>query len=275
MRAMWNERIRIKSIQRAVMEQGLRNLRDELIQIVPDISSQYTSFTVDTAYMKAKIRAQHAFQISLVKEGLKRFFGEAEEITIIDIGDSAGTHIQYIQGLDLKPNGNIHCLSVNLDAEAVKKIRSKGLEAMEARAEDLPSLGIHGDMLLCFETLEHLLDPTRFLKSIADSSGCRVLVVTVPYLSQSRIGLHHIRSHDPVTVSPENTHLLELSPSDWKLIFIHSGWKIEHEKISLQYPVRNILCLTKKLWEKTDYEGFYGAILKPDSTWSRLYKGWV
>ena len=245
----------------------------DLSAIVPDITHQYSSFEVDTEYLKTNVRALHSFQVTMINEALESVETTGKDITIIDIGDSAGTHIQYIQ--EIHVNRNIRCLSVNIDEEAVVKIKQKGLEAICARAEDLPSLAIDADIFLSFEMLEHLMNPSEFLRSLSVRTNCKAFVITVPYLAQSRVGLYHIRQNQRRNVSAENTHIFELSPNDWELIFRHSGWAIVSDRIYYQYPrrfpFRNLL---KKLWKWSDFEGFYGAIIKPDRTWSDLYTGW-
>ena len=265
--------LRIRSIRAAVREQKLLPVYHQLTEIVPDITRQYTSFDVDSEYLKTKIRAQHSFQIGLVNEALQYIDSRPKDaIEIVDIGDSAGTHLQYVKGLH--QDRNIRCLSINMDSEAVKRIEEKGLEAICARAEDFPSLSIEADIFLSFQMLEHLMNPCGFLWSLSQTN-CQAFVVTVPYVACSRVGLRYIRYNQKDDVNPENTHIFEFSPEDWQLLFKHSGWAIQADRVYLQYPKRSIFRpLWRRYWRRYDCEGFYGAILKPDKTWSNLYEGW-
>jgi hypothetical protein len=267
------ELIATKSLYAAIREQNLLLIYHQITEIVPDITHQYTTFDVNSEYLKTNVRAQHSFQIFLVNEALQLIRSSpGERITIVDIGDSAGTHLQYIKGLH--QDRNIRSLSVNVDSEAVSRIKEKGLEAICARAEALPSLSIEADVFLSFEMLEHLMDPCEFLHNLSQVK-CKALVISVPYLVRSRVGLHHIRSNQKRQVNPENTHIFELSPQDWRLIFKHSGWTALTERIYLQYPKRSpFRFLLKRYWRRYDFEGFYGAILKQDKSWSELYDGW-
>lgn len=121
-----------KSLESAAREQRLCELRKKLKEIVPEITNQYSSFKIDNPYLEINVRNLHAFQISLVNT----IIGEFEKPVIVDIGDSAGMHLQYLQGL-YNNSKRIECLSVNLDSKAVERIRKKGLNAVLARAEDL------------------------------------------------------------------------------------------------------------------------------------------
>jgi 2-polyprenyl-3-methyl-5-hydroxy-6-metoxy-1,4-benzoquinol methylase len=259
-----------RSLKYALKEQNLEELAAQLKRIVPDITDQYSGFKINNSYLEMNVRCLHAFQISLVAEVIERF----DRSVIVDLGDSSGTHIQYIIGLYSK-NKNIKCLSVNLDKQAVEKIKKKGLEAICARVEDLENYNITADIILCFELLEHLMDPSNFLYKLSLMSDAKYLIITVPYIRNSRVGLHHIRKQSKEeSVSAENTHIFELNPDDWKLIMKHSGWKIVKEKVYLQYPKNRLLRIVKSAWKAVDYEGFYGIILQRDNTFSSRYIDW-
>ena len=258
-----------KSLEKAAKEQGLDKLRTDLENIVPDISEQYSLFKLDTTYLLMKVRNMHAFQISLVNKIIEQF----DMPVIVDIGDSSGTHLQYLIGL-YSEYRKIRCLSVNMDAKAVARIKNKGLEAVHARAEDLPAYDIDANIFLCFETLEHLINPLHFLFTLSSKTNAKYMIITIPYLRNSRVGLHHIRAGRKENVYAENTHIFELNPEDWKLLARHSGWEIIEDKIYLQYPKRSFLRMTKPLWKRYDFEGFYGLILRRDDTWSCKYLDW-
>ena len=269
-------RLQRASIWSAVREQHLDRLSTRLAEIVPDLTFQYTTFSVDNDYLRIKIRSLHAFQINLLIKAIN-YIPPKESIYVVDIGDSSGTHLIYLDSIlkdDVKfASCNLNYLSVNLDPIAVEKISSKGIRAILCRAEDLyENHKIKADLIFSFEMLEHLYDPISFLNILSEKSVSEYFVLTVPYLSQSRVGLHHIRQGQNRVVYPENTHIFELSPHDWKLIFQQAGWKIVNDVIYRQYPAWSVWRLLKPLWKKLDFEGFYGVILKRDRTWAELYQ---
>lgn len=257
-----------RSLADAAREQYFFALARTLEKIVPNVREQYSTFKIDTDFLSEKIRYQHAFQVSLVE----RVIGEFVAPTIVDIGDSAGTHIRYLMGLH--PGAPYRCLSVNMDSRAVEKIKEKGLEAIHARAEDLDRYNISADIFLCFETMEHLTDPTRFFYTLSLKTRATYLIVTVPYVARTRVGLHHIRYGRRDGVGAETTHIFELSPEDIKLLAQHSGWKVVYNQVYRQYPQFGIMSITQPWWKRFDFEGFYGMILVRDDTWSSLYKDW-
>lgn len=260
-----------------------KNLKKELESIIPDITNQYTTYLLDTKYLIEQTRYQHTFQISLVLKALEmirlsnKIGGERKDsFNIVDIGDSSGTHSLYIKAIcDKYFKEKVNTISVNLDPVAIQKIREKGLEAYNMRAEEL-NLGenSHPDIFISFETLEHFFNPIEFLNKLAINAECKYLIITVPYVKPSRVGIQHLRSKNPKEVTSENTHIFELCPDDWDLLYKFSGWKISYSEQYTQYPKRGPLYFLKYLWEKYDFRGFYGVILERDLTYSKLYKDW-
>lgn len=262
------EKVMLKSLESAGKEEGLQGLSGQLRRIVPDISGQYSTFRVDSLYLKTKVRNMHAFQISLVAEIINEF----KNPFVVDIGDSSGTHLQYILALYSQCK-NLKCLSVNIDESAIERMKQKGLEVLHSKAEDFYKYDIPADFFLCFEVLEHLMNPCLFLHQLSTTKA-KYLIITVPYVKISRVGLHHIEASNSNPVCAERTHIFELSPKDWKLIIRHSGWGVVKERIYFQYPRNGFLRITKPLWKKFDFEGFYGLILKKDNLYSSSYTNW-
>ena len=269
------------SLNSASKEQGLTDLKVKLEKIIPDLSEQYTSFKIEGDYIVNKLRSLHAFQIKLAQEAISMLETEKQKnSTLVDIGDSSGAHLRYLQ--NLAGSGNIRAISVNLDPVAVEKVREKGFEAIESRAELLhehPDFEGNADIFLSYEMVEHLLDPTRFLHAMATKSECDYFVVTIPYLHRSRVGLHHIRNIDKPqdrACNAETTHIFELSPDDWDLLFRFSGWKIVKSVRYTQYPKNrlNPISILRYLWRRFDFDGFYGVILEKDDSISKQYQDW-
>lgn len=273
------DRLQLGALHSARREQGLDDLAGELARIVPSVEDQYTTVPISSPVMTCKVRSQHAFQVGLALKAIDMALAEATvtkaPFTIVDIGDSSGTHVAYIRRL-LATIGKyqgieVRTLSVNLDSAAVAKIRAKGLDAMLCRAEELHARGVDAGVLLSYEMLEHLNNPVEFLDSISRDVPCGCFAITVPYLRRSRVGLHHVRRGAAGMVTLETTHIFELAPEDWKLLFRHAGWEPVFEEVYLQYPRHSIWRATQPMWRLLDFEGFYGVILKRNRVWADRY----
>jgi hypothetical protein len=124
--------------------------------------------------------------------------------------------------------------------------------------------------------VEHLHNPAIFFHRLANKSDCNTMLITLPYLRYSRVGLHHVRNRVENITFAEDEHIFELNPEDWTLLMLHSGWKVVHSEIYYQYPTKwfFITWLLRKYWQITDYEGFWGAILEKEKTYDELYQDW-
>lgn len=262
-------------IRLALLENGLSDLVKKLRLIVPDISCQEESGRESfNAYWELKRRALQAFQCSLMLKTVRDF--SKRDLTVVDIGDSAGTHMLYLKGL-LKGEFNVETISVNLDPRAIEKIKSKGLDAIQVRAEELSGiLDKCVDLFVSFQMVEHLYNPCLFFRHLAKKGNCSKMLITVPYLKRSRVGFYNIRNNLKKVTFAEDEHIFELSPHDWSLLMLHSGWRVVFSKIYYQYPKRwpFISQFLALFWRKTDFEGFWGALLEKDTTVSDLYQDW-
>lgn len=262
------------------IQRNEKNLKEKLAHIVPDLTNQYTTFKIDmdNQYLVNKVRGQHSFQMSIALTAVEMLTiknkGRGMDINIVDIGDSSGVHLIYLN--KLLENNKINTLSVNLDSVAVDKIKDKGLNSLLCRAEELHlhKEGLKTDIFLSYEMLEHLLDPISFLHTMAEKSECEYFVITVPYVNKSRVACHFVNNGLSGDFQAENTHIFELSPKDWDTIFKFSGWEIIYQDKYTQYPNYFPFNLTKYLWRKVDFDGFYGVILKKNNNYSKKYLSW-
>ncbi|MFH1305908.1 MAG: hypothetical protein ABIH74_05870, partial [Candidatus Omnitrophota bacterium] len=108
------------SVTRALGENGRGALVKRLREIVPDISEQERN-EKETKTVAGEIRKRslQAFQCSLMVRSLQD--AKAGALTVVDIGDSAGTHMSYLKEL-MKDRFDINTISVNLNPEDVEKV---------------------------------------------------------------------------------------------------------------------------------------------------------
>lgn len=262
-----------RSIMSAARWQHLDILAAQLEQIVPDLSQQDTNSDFRDSYWHLKMRIQHAFQCEMMLNAIR--YLNKDKITIVDIGDSAGTHMMYIREL-ARHFCEVKTISVNLDPVAVQKIKARGLNAIQCRAEEVEKF-IHDpvDLFTSFQMVEHLHNPALFFHRLAKNVSCNFFLVSVPFLRQSRVGLHSIRNNFKTKIFAEMEHIFELSPEDWSLLFLHSGWRVHQQQTYFQYRPGLIGSQPmRKFWIKNDYEGFWGALLSRDTEIADRYQDW-
>ncbi|MBF0343521.1 MAG: methyltransferase domain-containing protein [Nitrospirae bacterium] len=233
--------------------------------------SEHFSFPIDNKENEHRLRLLITAEVYFTKMAIEPIIKTRDVCSYADIGDCDGSVRvilkEFFYGDKLKSVG------VNLQQDAVKKIIARGLDAICADALDIHNQAKTYDLISVFETLEHLPDPIGFLKNIRQTTNS-TLIISVPYIRKSRVSLRYLTSRWPKKTKPtiENTHIFELSPMDWKKIFLHTGWKVEKEYKLLAFkPFTPHRLILEPYWRYASFEGFWFVALGKTDQYSSLY----
>ncbi len=241
----------------------LKKFWDISNRVIPGFGEHFND-AVLTEEAELRVRLLICAEANFVEKVAGALFVGGKKWNYLDIGDSDGTTRLLLKEALGK---GFDSLGVNLQKKAVDKIKSKGLDAECVDAMSMGRSGRKFNLVSLFETLEHLPDPVGFLKSIQNVVGDR-LIISVPLIRGSRVGLRYLDKDWPADKIPtiENVHIFELSPADWKRIFLHSGWGVDKEWELRQYPSRGVLKhIMQFAWRRISFEGFWFVSLKKDS----------
>jgi len=227
--------------------------------------------SVLTEESSLRVRLLICAEVYFLEQVVRSLFKENSGWSILDIGDSDGSTRLLLKaslGVDFES------LGVNLQQKAVAKMRARGLKGECVDAMDLGKSKSKYDIVSLFETMEHLPDPVGFLRSIRNIVGQR-LVISVPLLNRSRVGLRYLDSDWPAdkAATIENVHVFELCPSDWERLFRHSGWRVDREWKIRHYPSRGLLKhIMQFAWRRISFEGFWFVSLKRESAFESKFR---
>lgn len=255
-------KFRTWSIKKALQNQGLTPRYNQLKRLNIDITNQYSKESIESEYIKTKVLALHSFQMALFAQFIN-YQEESNKWKVVDLGDSSGNHSRYIKKLFDKHK--FLTVGVNSDKKAIERIDNNNSIGCYSSIERYTSNYYHNNseklILLMFETLEHLDNPIEVLKNIRANMNPVALIITVPFVRRSRVGLHYLRNNlkTDKEVNQENNHIFELSPDDWMLLFKYCGFKVEKAFIYYQYP--RWIPFLRYYWQAFDFEGFVGFIL--------------
>jgi hypothetical protein len=259
-----------RSLAAAVRERGWDELVARLRIIVPDVLPPSVP---NRGHWELKRRLQHAFQCTLLLKALDTL--PQRNVRVVDIGGT-GIHTRYLSVLGSRGR-SIDTVDVNVDPDVIAAQEAWGRQALLCRAEKLAAklAGEQVDLFLMFETAEHLHDPALFFHRLARRFDCPV-VLTVPYVRRSRVGLFNVRQGNRKVIAAGDEHIFELTPDDWTLLLRHAGWKVTCSDICRQYPTKYPLLrwYFSSLWRHAEFEGSWGAILTKDLTSADRYADW-
>jgi SAM-dependent methyltransferase len=169
---------------------------------------------LDEAHLRASLRLFHAWRVVLLRE---RLAGRLDEARFLDVGDTDGLMLKHLG----QPG-----LGFNLAPAAVENIRRNGVEAQLGDGQDLPFEDGSYDVVLCFETLEHVEAPARLLSELARvcAPGGRVFV-SIPWVPRTFV---HPRD---TSINRGYGHVFEFCRDDFAALLTHTPLTIAWEDV--------------------------------------------
>lgn len=169
---------------------------------------------LEHAHFRNGVRYFHAWRVHTLRQRIGARLAEAR---MLDVGDTDGRMLK-----DLGKPG----LGFNLNAAAVEKIRSNGIEAQLGDGQQLPFDDGHFDYVLCFETLEHVENPVQLLDELGRvcAPAGRVFI-SIPWVPRT-----FIHSRDP-GINRGYGHIFEFSRADFGALLTHTQLRIAWEDV--------------------------------------------
>ncbi|MBT6048145.1 MAG: methyltransferase domain-containing protein [Candidatus Scalindua sp.] len=248
----------------------LREIWEYSFDLFPDFSSHFAVPVYDKE-IEHRIRMLVVGETFFIKKEIDGILESKEGCSYADVGDTDGSVRLLLEKSFSKEK--LSSVGINLQENAVEKIKKRGLDAICADALSLGDMGSNYDIVSAFETVEHLPDPIGFLDRIKSVINSR-LILSVPFIRHSRISLAYLSDKWPEGKKPtiENTHIFELSPLDWKKIFLHTGWKIENEWKLMMFPSTGLSrFILQPYWRSVSFEGFWFVSLSKYNKYASQY----
>jgi SAM-dependent methyltransferase len=197
------------------MEAKLAGLDPETLALVTkeDERSHFQDVDLGDAGLQYLVRSFTIDRIRFVREVLP----EGVHGPVVDLGDTNGIFLR-----SLKQSG----ISVNISDPAVRSLHGRAMEVVKADVESLPFKDKSVEVVLLFETLEHLPNPLRALGEIGRVCS-RSLILSIPLVSLTTI---HRAHYDPTRPATQD-HIFEFSVPDFKRILSHTPFELERDRI--------------------------------------------
>jgi SAM-dependent methyltransferase len=165
-------------------------------------------------HLRRVVRYFHAWRIHTLRERLGDRLASA---AILDVGDTDGRTLK-----ELGKNG----IGLNISPDAVENIEANGIEARLGDAHRIPFDDESFDVVLCFETLEHVEDPRGLLVQLERvcRPGGRVFI-SIPWVPRTNV-LRRVE-HAP----PGREHVFEFDRDDFSSLVTHTPLEIVWETV--------------------------------------------
>jgi 2-polyprenyl-6-hydroxyphenyl methylase / 3-demethylubiquinone-9 3-methyltransferase len=199
---------------------------EELVSDFYRTSSNY-KFWAEYMYPKSRVerlRTIHKERATWVLEFLSSNLPHRENLTILELGAGTGdTLISILNYNSLKING--YATEPNPSMEP--HLQSNGINVIDALALETEEFFEKFDAVICFEVLEHLLEPSRILKVVysnlkSEKNGGGYFFASTPNAQSIEVQLLKERS---TTIDIE--HISVLSPASIQALGIKNSFKIQ------------------------------------------------
>jgi SAM-dependent methyltransferase len=169
---------------------------------------------LEARHHRSGIRLFHAWKVKTMRAQLGTTL---EDAVVLDVGDTDGLLLR-----DLGKRG----IGFNLSDAAIRNITANGIEAVQGDAHSLPFPAGSFDVVLCFETLEHVESQHAVLLELArvcrPGGRCFVSIPWVP-----RTVVHPIASDG----ERGQQHVFELSRDDFAALVTHTPFRLVYEDV--------------------------------------------
>ena len=140
---------------------------------------------LEHGHFRQSIRYFHAWRIDQLRQRL----GDAlATVSMLDVGDTDGLMLKHLG----KPG-----LGFNLSPVAIENIRSNGIEAELGDGERMPFDDGAFDVVLCFETLEHVPNPEQLLEELGMTKRADALPSSLSGGERQRVSICRALINNP------------------------------------------------------------------------------
>ena len=161
--------------------------------------------------------------------------------TVVDVGASWGAFLNLWKSYETNPK----LIGIEPGEDAAQKCRAKGITVFEDFVENIGEGDVQGDLVTCFEVVEHVQQPAKFVKALCNVTAPGGMCV-VTCLGADGFDIQVLWEQSRSIMPPY--HLNFLSAEGMKLLFEAAGFS----KVQIMTPGRlDVAIVQKALGKKT------------------------
>lgn len=227
----------------------------ENLRVVPKNHYAYTLMEDEFAYNLLTIQQNNLINFTVENTG------NMDIKSILEVGCTSDL---FLREVNAKRKTGINFVDV-----CCRQIQSQGIYPIKANANSIPLSDKSVDVVICYQMLEHTLNPIDVLRELERVSR-ELVLVSIPWVLETNIRpKYHGDQPDGRPVS--EYHVFEFSELDFAKILSYTNMEVKEYRKLLNYKHFQNPLLYKTL--KLLYLGYFPAIqayaLKPSQMWMR------
>ncbi len=149
-------------------------------------------------------------------------------------------------------------IGINVLDICVEQLNKQGIIGIKTDGQRMPLQDNGADLVICFETLEHVHNPILFLAELSRITK-KKLLLSIPWVSKTNVRARWYGRVDPNGQPDSEFHVFEFDERDFKKILSYTDFKVStYQKLTnyqAKYDPFTNWCLRKYL-----YLGYFPAI---------------
>ena len=202
-------------------------------QVRSRASSLEASDLSPTHYGWHEITGQFAWDIFCIQQTnlinfVKNFTAESYPV-VAEIGATSDMFLRHIKA-ERK-------IGINVLDVCVEQLNRQGITGMKTDGQRMPLADGEADLVICFETLEHVPDPLLFLAELGRITK-KTLLLSLPWVTGTNVRAKWHGMADPGGRPDSEFHIFEFDERDFRKVISYTNFKISGYQKLINYEAR-------------------------------------
>lgn len=197
-------------------------------QVHSRASSLDTSGLSRNHYGWTSITEQFAWDMFCIQEtnliNFVRTFATGDYKVAVEIGATSDMFLKHVKA-ERK-------IGINVLDVCVEQLNRQGIIGIKTDGQRMPLADNEADLVICFETLEHTLNPLLFLAELGRIAKNKTLL-SIPWVSKTNIRAKWHGRADPNGQPDSEFHIFEFDEDDFRKVLSYTDFKVsKYQKLT-------------------------------------------
>jgi SAM-dependent methyltransferase len=196
-------------------------------------SSLDTSEISRDHYAWTEVTGQFTWDMFCIQEtnliNFVRTFATGDYEAVVEIGATSDMFLKHIKARQK--------IGINVLDACVEQLNRQGITGLKTDGQKIPIEDNEADLVICFETLEHVHNPISFLAELSRVTRNKLLL-SIPWVVNTNIRAKWHGLTDPNGQPDSEFHIFEFNEEDFRKVLSHTDFKVSEYQKLINYTAR-------------------------------------